>query len=84
MNKASSWIDGSFIYGVSEVWANTLRLFSGGLLATQVSAPDFPANNTIRLPLDNYPSPITQTVTKPEDLWSKCKCQVITCSLQFS
>jgi hypothetical protein len=29
-----------------------------------------PAYNNIRLPLDNYPNSVTQSVQRPEDLWS--------------
>lgn len=68
VNKATSWIDGNFIYGRGEVWANAMRAFVGGRLSM---SRDMPAYNTIRLPLDNYPNAQTQSITRPEDLWSR-------------
>jgi Animal haem peroxidase len=77
VNKATSWIDGNFIYGRGEVWANALRSFTGGRLAVSPGGRGsnaVPAYNSIRLPLDNYPNSETQSVHKPEKLWSKSKC----------
>ncbi|KAG7245803.1 hypothetical protein CRUP_028909, partial [Coryphaenoides rupestris] len=33
-NLVTAWIDGSSIYGPSSSWSDTLRSFSGGLLAS--------------------------------------------------
>jgi hypothetical protein len=79
INKATSWIDGNFIYGRGEVWANALRSFAGGRLAVSRGIKgEMPAYNNIRLPLDNYPNSVTQSVQRPEDLWSRnCRCLVV-------
>lgn len=34
VNSATAWIDGSSIYGPSASWSDSLRSFSGGLLAS--------------------------------------------------
>jgi len=53
------------------VWASALRAYVGGQLATLNSTAKFPAMNTARVPLDNYPNPVTNTLPKLEDHWGK-------------
>ena len=67
----SSFIDGSFIYGSGEVWANAIRNFSNGLLLSD-GANRFPAVNNIGIPLRMYKSPSTDGLTEPKKLWSEC------------
>ena len=67
----TSFIDGSFIYGSGEVWANALRRFTGGHLKTRGGDGLFPAYNKIGLPLKRYPSPVSHKSAKLEDLWSR-------------
>ncbi|ELU06497.1 hypothetical protein CAPTEDRAFT_191097 [Capitella teleta] len=69
-NKVSSWIDGNFLYGSSEVWCNCLRAFTGGRLQSlNGSRGALPAKNKIGLPLDNNPSPVTNHMRQAGDLW---------------
>ena len=70
-NFASSWIDGSVLYGEGIVWAHCLRSFSGGQLMTDNSAREYPGLNHIGVPLDNYPDPLTKKPKKPSNMWSK-------------
>ena len=71
LNQATSWIDGNFIYGRGEVWSSALRAYVGGKLATQNSTVNFPALNSARIPLDNYPSPTTNQLPRLENYWSE-------------
>ena len=71
LNHVTSWIDGNFIYGRGEVWASALRAYVGGQLATTNSTVNFPALNTARIPLDNYPSPTTNSPFRLEDHWGQ-------------
>ena len=71
LNQATSWIDGNVIYGREHVWASTLRSYVGGQLATLNSTANFPALNTARVPLDNYPNPTTNALPKLEDYWGE-------------
>lgn len=71
-NTASSWIDGSVLYGEGIVWTNCLRSFSGGQLMTDGSGREFPGYNKMGIPLDNYPDPITLKPKKPHHMWSEC------------
>ena len=68
---ATSWIDGSFIYGPGEVWSNCLREFRDGRLKPNRNNPLFPASNDIGLPLQNFPDPITNKLLNTKTLWSK-------------
>ncbi|KAI0236496.1 Dual oxidase [Lamellibrachia satsuma] len=69
INRVSSWIDGSFVYGRGEVWCNCLRKFTGGLLLTTDHLGYYPGYNHHRLPLDNLPDPITHEKMEPEKQW---------------
>ena len=71
VNGATSWIDGSFVYGPSSLWSDSLRMFEGGLF--NLSDRGLPPLNTKGLPLDNYPPPRTHKLTKPADFWGECK-----------
>ena len=75
-NLASSWIDGSVLYGEGIVCANCLRSFSGGQLATEATpegarGPEYPGYNHVGIPMDNYPDPITMKPKKPQHMWSQ-------------
>ncbi|XP_064597557.1 LOW QUALITY PROTEIN: dual oxidase-like [Liolophura sinensis] len=69
VNKATSYIDGSFIYGYSEVWANALRDHETGKLAKSDTFGRFPQLNTMRLPFDSVPN-ATGAYVDPESLWT--------------
>jgi len=79
LNHASSWIDGNFIYGRGDVWASALRAYVGGRLATVNSTANFPALNTARLPLDNYPNPTSNALPRLEQQWSELATTIHTC-----
>ena len=70
INRVSSWIDGSSIYGQSQVWANCLRAFGGGQLRTSDVTHKFPALNKLGLPFHNYPDG-RQKTRSLEEMWSK-------------
>ena len=65
----SSWIDGSSIYGQSQVWANCLRAFKGGRLRTGGDSAKFPALNKLGLPFHNYPD-ASHVKRNLDELWS--------------
>ncbi|XP_013389008.1 dual oxidase-like isoform X1 [Lingula anatina] len=71
INEVTSWIDGSFLYGTQEVWANCLRAMHDGRLKSVNGSreEEFPAMNHIRLPLDNFPSPHKHKLSDPETKW---------------
>ena len=69
VNGATSWIDGSFIYGPSDLWTDALRKFEGGLL--DLDERGLPPLNKKGLPLDNYPPPRTHKLAKFDEMWGK-------------
>ena len=77
INRASSWIDGSFVYGSCEVWSNCLREFNGGSLLTSDHSGSYPGHNHLRLPLDNLPDPVEREQMDPEEQWGECLCLTI-------
>lgn len=56
INEITPWIDGGLTYGTSKTWADTLRLFRCGKLASSHNG-QFPVENSIRLPMANPPPP---------------------------
>ncbi|KAH7965539.1 hypothetical protein HPB49_008691 [Dermacentor silvarum] len=56
INEITPWIDGGLTYGTSKTWADTLRLFRCGKLASSHDG-QFPVENSIRLPMANPPPP---------------------------
>lgn len=70
LNGATSWVDGSVVYGPAKAWADSLRSFQGGKLKSSdengkfpvsdqketPKSPNIKALNTIGLPMKN-PSP---------------------------
>ena len=59
------------MYGINEVWSTALRSFKGGKLQLYNNSDfRYPARNSIRLPLDNYPRSLDLEVAVLEDLWS--------------
>lgn len=56
INEITPWIDGGLTYGTSKTWADTLRSFSCGQLASSHGG-QFPVENSIRLPMANPPPP---------------------------
>ncbi|XP_064475298.1 dual oxidase 2-like [Ornithodoros turicata] len=56
INEITPWIDGGLTYGTSKTWADTLRSFNCGTLASSHGG-QFPVMNSIRLPMANPPPP---------------------------
>ncbi|CAN7939038.1 unnamed protein product, partial [Ixodes hexagonus] len=56
INEITPWIDGGLTYGTSKTWADTLRSFKCGKLASSHGG-QFPVQNDIRLPMANPPPP---------------------------
>lgn len=56
INEITPWIDGGLTYGTSKTWADTLRSYNCGQLASSHDG-QFPVENTIRLPMANPPPP---------------------------
>lgn len=67
-NQVTSWIDGSFIYSVSEPWVNAMRSFQNGTFLTDGSGK-LPVRNTMRVPLFNNPVPHVMRMLSPERLF---------------
>jgi len=78
INRASSWVDGSFVYGRGEVWSNCLREFTGGRLLTTDHLGYYPGYNHLGLPLDNLPDPVSHEKMQPEKQWGMCPTSKIT------
>ncbi|XP_060604820.1 dual oxidase 1-like [Ruditapes philippinarum] len=53
LNEITPFLDGQVIYGPNKAWADALRSFKGGRLASTPS--QFPVNNSARLPFANPP-----------------------------
>ncbi|XP_067931933.1 dual oxidase 1-like [Watersipora subatra] len=68
VNGATSWIDGSFIYGPSGLWSDALRKFQDGLL--DLDDNGLPPLNKKGLPLDNFPPPSSHKLAKPTEMWA--------------
>ncbi|PVD36104.1 hypothetical protein C0Q70_03077 [Pomacea canaliculata] len=68
LNKASSYIDGSFLYGNSIVRTSYLRDPNSGKLACQDKHCMYPLLNDVRLPFQMYPTR-NKTILVPETLW---------------
>nr|XP_039267420.1 dual oxidase 1-like isoform X1 [Styela clava] len=52
-NEATSWLDGSTIYGPSQSWSEHLREFRRGRLNSQGNTTEFPTFNYNKIPLIN-------------------------------
>ena len=68
LNRATSWIDGSFVYSTSEAWAAALRSYRNGSLRTEPGSR-MPVRNTMRVPLFNSPAPHVLRTGSPERLF---------------
>ncbi|XP_076455954.1 dual oxidase 2-like [Babylonia areolata] len=68
LNKASSYIDGSFVYGSSVVRTAYMREEGTGKLACSDSWGAFPLMNDVRLPFKAYPTHRGK-ILNPETLW---------------
>ncbi|XP_078488222.1 dual oxidase 2 isoform X1 [Ciona intestinalis] len=53
VNEATSWLDGSVIYGNSHSWSEHLRSFEGGRLKEENGHPGYPSFNRNEIPLYN-------------------------------
>ena len=53
VNEATSWLDGSVIYGNSISWSENLRSYSDGKLREESENSGFPSRNRHELPLYN-------------------------------
>ncbi|XP_078657992.1 dual oxidase 1-like isoform X1 [Branchiostoma floridae x Branchiostoma belcheri] len=69
VNAATSWLDGSAIYGVSEAWQDRLRSFVNGSLRASHGGK-LPDTNAMGLPMQNLPSPKYQRIHKPDNLYA--------------
>lgn len=56
LNEITPWLDGGLMYGVAKAWADALRSFKDGKLATSQKG-NWPQENDIGLPLANPPPP---------------------------
>lgn len=68
LNRATSWIDGSFVYSTSEAWAAALRSYRNGSFKTEAGGR-LPVRNTMRVPLFNSPAPNLLRTGNPERLF---------------
>ncbi|XP_071953912.1 dual oxidase 2-like isoform X2 [Antedon mediterranea] len=59
LNEITPWIDGGLVYGTTKAWADALRSFKDGKLASNEDRgePQFPSENIIGLPMANPPPP---------------------------
>ena len=71
LNHVTSWLDANFVYGVGNVWANSLRAFTGGMLLSHNATPGYPALNKIGLPLVSYTTTKDNKPIDQKKLWSK-------------
>ncbi len=73
MNEITPWIDGGLVYGTTKAWADALRSFEGGKLATneEEGESQFPQRNTIGLPLANPPNPAEHRYRDAKRYFSK-------------
>lgn len=62
LNEISAWLDGGLTYGPNKAWADALRTFKDGLLASMNDTDEdewyVPARNDIKLPMANPPPPL--------------------------
>ncbi|KAH1008606.1 hypothetical protein HUJ05_009146 [Dendroctonus ponderosae] len=68
VNRASSWIDGSFIYSSSEPWTNAMRSFVNGSFLTDATGK-MPLRNYKKVPLFNSPAPHMMKMQSTEKLF---------------
>lgn len=68
INHVSAWIDGSFVYSVSEAWLNAMRSFVNGTMLTDKGGT-MPVRNTMRVPLCNNPIPHKMRSSNAENLF---------------
>ncbi len=89
LNEITPWLDGGLMYGVTKAWADALRSFEGGALVNdgedidQPLEDQFPAENTIGLPLANPPPPANHSLYEVNRFWSKL-CYRSICLLKNS
>lgn len=88
LNEITPWIDGGLMYGVGKTWADALRSFSKGKMASTLGDEDnpdykdkdFPAVNKIRLPMANPPPPIDHYLKPVNRFWRMmshlCQCNL--------
>ncbi|KAK3106022.1 hypothetical protein FSP39_011167 [Pinctada imbricata] len=67
-NKATSFIDASFVYGSMSVRGAYLRKLGTGQLAASDTWGKYPELNDIRLPYVTFPT-TSNVITNPETLW---------------
>lgn len=72
LNEITPYIDGGLTYGVSKAWADALRSFKDGKLASvNENGEEYPEINDIRLPMANPPPPKDHVLKKINRFWSK-------------
>ena len=70
INEATPWLDGGAIYGTSKTWADSLRTLKDGKLEIDEEG-NWPANNTIGLPMYNLAIPATHELKDAERIPSE-------------
>lgn len=88
LNEITPWLDGGLMYGFTKAWADALRSFKGGRLASQyyneeagTGTPPInmsvPVINNIGLPLANPPPPANQSLHIVNRFWRKLTVALI-------
>ncbi|CAB3410873.1 unnamed protein product [Caenorhabditis bovis] len=67
INERTSWLDGSFLYGTTEPWVNSLRAFKNGRLMEGI--PGYPPLNNHHIPLNNPAPPQVHRLMSPDRLF---------------
>ena len=70
INRMTSWIDGSFVYSISEAWVNAMRSFENGTFKTG-EQEGLPPRNKDRVPLFTAPAPHVMRMVNPERMLRK-------------
>ncbi|CAL4074334.1 unnamed protein product [Meganyctiphanes norvegica] len=69
LNYVTSWLDGGFVYSISEARINMLRSFTNGTFKTDENDTNLPPLNTERIPMLNNPTPHVLKVLSPERMF---------------
>ncbi|XP_064643915.1 dual oxidase-like [Lineus longissimus] len=69
LNRVSSWIDGSFLYGKHGVWSSVLRSRSDGKLSTSDDRGHYPGLNKAGLPLKSLPKQEDREIQNIYEKW---------------
>lgn len=69
LNYVTSWLDGNFVYSISEARLNMLRSFENGTFRTHPGDPSLPPRNLERIPMANNPTPHVLKILSPERMY---------------